>query len=60
MLQDRQQECEAQEGRGRVKDRSDPHYEGTDSSAGGRPRSVTPEEEAQLRDFMAAELGLVV
>ena len=40
------------------KARSDPHYEGTDSSAGGCPRSVTPEEEAQLRDFMAAEVGI--
>ena len=40
--------------------RNDPDYEGENSSAGGRPRELSPEEEDTLKKFMRDEVGVAV
>ena len=40
--------------------RNDPDYQGENSSAGGRPRELLPEEEDQLKQFMLDEVGTAV
>jgi len=36
----------------------DPEYQGEDSSAGGRPRELTTQEEARLKKLIIDEVGL--
>ena len=38
--------------------RNEPEYDGADSSAGGRPRTLTPAEELTLSTFMVDEVGI--
>ena len=38
--------------------RADPAYAGTNSSAGGRRRELSPSEETQLQRFLEAEVGV--
>ena len=38
--------------------RDDPDYDGSNSSAGGRPRGLTKQEEGQLKKLIVDEVGL--
>ena len=36
---------------------TDPDYDGTESSAGGRPRELTKQEEGKLKKLIVDEVG---
>ena len=40
--------------------RDDPNYEGENSSAGGRPQELSPEEVCQLKQLVQEEVGIAV